>query len=296
MVRSVRDSRYRYVRNFMPFTPYLPYLDYAEKCNTMKEMRRLYAEEKLNNIQVQWMVDRRPGEELYDLEKDPWETKNLAGDAAYAGIKKRLEKVLNEWMIETRDTGLLPEPMMKSLAKEYGSEYAILRQAGGEGRVKKLLQLAIIASKPKGPDREVIYEALESGDAAVRYWAVIALGQLTPSNDIEKLQRAAIDDDVSVRIAAARSLYWAGRKEEVIELLVKELKKFDEPEEVLHFALDVLEKMGDDAKGAIGTVKRLNAVRSKTKYINRIAEHLIEKYKGTSKNSFRRSSESSGLK
>ena len=93
MVRSVRDTRYRYIRNFNPFVPYLPYLNYAEKCNTMKEMRRLYVRGKLNDVQSQWMADRRPSEELYDLEADPWETKNLAEDAKHAGIKKYLENV-----------------------------------------------------------------------------------------------------------------------------------------------------------------------------------------------------------
>ena len=278
MVRSVRDKQYRYVRNFMPFTPYLPYLDYAEKCNTMKEMRRLYAQGKLNDVQAQWMVDRRPSEELYDLENDPWETKNLADDTEYASIKKRLEEVLNDWMIETRDTGLLSEPLMKRLVKEYGSEYAILHGKNGEKRTKQLLKLAIIASEPKTSDREMIYKALESSDAAKRYWAVTALGQLTPSSDIEKLQRASTDDEASVRIAAARSLYWAGRKEAALGSLERELKKTDELDEVLHFALNVLEKIGDDAKGVIPAVKQLKAAKKKSEYVNRLAKRLIEKF------------------
>jgi arylsulfatase A-like enzyme len=275
MVRSVRDKRYRYVRNFNPFTPYLPYLDYAERCNTMKEMRRLYAEGKLDKVQAQWMADRRPSEELYDLENDPWETKNLAGDTEYAGIKKRLKEALYNWMVEMRDAALLPEPMMKRLAKEYGSEYAILHGKNGGKRTKELLRLAIIASEPKESDREIIYKALESSDAAKRYWAVTALGQLTPSGDVEKLQRASTDEEASVRIAAARSLYWAGRKDLTIALLEKELKKTDEIDEVLHFALNVLEKIGDDAKGVIPTVRQL---KTESKYVERLAKRLIEKF------------------
>jgi len=278
MVRSVRDDRYRYIRNFNPFIPYLPYLNYAERCNTMKEMRRLYAEGKLNDVQAQWMADHRPSEELYDLENDPWETKNLASDVQYAGTKKHLEEVLNSWMIETRDTALLPEPMMKRLAKDYGSEYAILHRQGGEKRAKKLLKIAKITSDPKLSDRPEIYKALESNDAAERYWAVTALGQLTPGNEVEKLQKAATDNEPSVRIAATRSLYWAGRKDQAAVLLEKELKNFDEQEEVLHFALHVLSRLGDDAKGVIDTVKHLKAAGKNSEYVNRIAKHLIEKF------------------
>ena len=278
MVRSVRDERYRYIRNFNPFGPYFPYLYYAEKCNTMKEMRRLWAAGKLNDVQAQWMVERRPSEELYDLENDPWEVNNLAGDAKYTGIKKQLEKALNNWMIETRDTGLLPESLMKRLAKEHGSEHAILHREGGERRARKLLKIATIASEPKHSDRRAIYKALESNDAAQRYWAVIATGQLKQSDDIARLKTALNDEEGSVRVAAARSLYWSGHKETGLESLERELKKFNEQEEVLHFALDVLKNLGDDAKGVMETVRQLNEARTRTDYMNRTAKDLIEKF------------------
>jgi arylsulfatase A-like enzyme len=278
MVRSVRDGRYRYIRNFNPFRPYFPYLYYAEKCNTMREMRRLYAEGKLNDVQAQWMVERRPSEELYDLENDPWEVNNLAGDAEYTGMKKQLEKALNNWMIETRDTGLLPESLMKRLAKEHGSEYAILHREGGERRARKLLKIATIATEPKHSDRRTIYKAFESNDAAQRYWAVIATGQLKQSDDIWRLKTALNDEEGSIRVAAARSLYWAGHKETGLESLERELKKFNEQEEVLHFTLDVLKNLGDDAKAVIETVRQLNEARTRTDYMNRTAKDLIEKF------------------
>ena len=278
MVRSVRDGRYRYIRNFNPFRPYFPYLYYAEKCNTMKEMRRLWAEGKLNDVQAQWMVERRGSEELYDLENDPWEVNNLAGDTEYTGMKKQLEKALNNWMIETRDTGLLPESLMKRLAKEHGSEYAILHREGGERRARKLLKIATIATEPKHSDRRAIYKAFESNDAAQRYWAVIATGQLKQSDDIQRLKTALNDEEGSIRVAAARSLYWAGHKETGLESLERELKKFNEQEEVLHFTLDVLKNLGDDAKGVMETVRQLNEARTRTDYMNRTAKDLIEKF------------------
>jgi uncharacterized sulfatase len=280
MVRSVRDNRYRYIRNFYPFRPYLPHLEYAEKCNTMKEMRRLYAEDELNKVQAQWMADRRPAEELYDLENDPWETKNLSDDPEYTSIKNRLEKALEDWMIQTRDTGLLPEPLLKKLANQYGSEYAIFQQPGGKERVKWLLQLAIIASEPKHSDKPVIYDALESNDPAGRYWALTALGQLKPHNDkdIQKFQKATADSDASVRIAAARSLYWAGGKEQAVGLIEKELKNIDQTEVSLHFALDTLKLMGPDARSALETVRDLSVARKDSENISSIANYLIRIY------------------
>ena len=165
---------------------------------------------------------------------------------------------------------------MKRLAKEYGSEYAILHRSGGEELAKKLLKIAIIATDPKPSDRETIYKAFQGDDSSERYWAVIALGQLTPNNDVDKLQKASIDEEASVRIAAARSLYWAGRKKEAVELLKKELGKTGAQEEELHFALDVLRSIGDDAKGAIQAIKPLIDKRIKSKYIDRIVKRLSE--------------------
>ena len=52
---------------------------------------------------------------------------------------------------------------MKRLAIEYGSEYAILHREGGQRRVKKLLQLAIITSEPTASDRIYSYRLVVPG-------------------------------------------------------------------------------------------------------------------------------------
>ncbi len=57
--------------------------------------------------------NHRPPEELYDLKKDPGETRNLASDPAYAAVKTRLRNDLLQWMQETKDpilNGPLPTP------------------------------------------------------------------------------------------------------------------------------------------------------------------------------------------
>lgn len=276
MVRSVRDDRYRYVRNFMPFVPYLPYLDYAERCNTMKAMRKLYAEGKLNDVQAQWMAPYRPAEELYDLEKDPWETRSLIGKADYADVQKRLRKALEDWMTDTRDTGLIPEPEMIRLAEQYGSEYYIFRQEDGKPRVEKLLKLATIASQPKESDRSVIDEAFQSPDPAARYWAVLA--RRTNTGQTDKLLTAAQDENACVRIAAAWSLCLLGKQKQAVSVLEKEIKQVEQQDEILHFAMNVLNQCGPAAQSAIKTVKTLQQASGKSKYIERICETFIKQF------------------
>src|SRR5262249_25023906 len=45
----------------------------------------------------------RPHEELYDLEKDPHESKNVAGDPKYADVLKDLRARLKDWQVKTKD-------------------------------------------------------------------------------------------------------------------------------------------------------------------------------------------------
>ena len=48
---------------------------------------------------------KRPAEELYDSEQDPYELKNLADDPGYQEIKKRLADELDKWMRRQNDPG-----------------------------------------------------------------------------------------------------------------------------------------------------------------------------------------------
>lgn len=55
-----------------------------------------------------WNEDREP-EELYDLQNDPYEINNLAGDADYSAELERHRKILERWISRTDDKGQYPE-------------------------------------------------------------------------------------------------------------------------------------------------------------------------------------------
>jgi N-sulfoglucosamine sulfohydrolase len=110
-VRTVRDARYKYIRNFHPDKPYLPpKMTYADQTNpNMNLMRKLAAEGKLNAAQMKFMAATRPSEELYDLQADPFELNNLSGSPEHKQILERLRSVLDKWIVETKDQGATPE-------------------------------------------------------------------------------------------------------------------------------------------------------------------------------------------
>jgi arylsulfatase A-like enzyme len=110
-IRTVRDERFRYIRNYMPERPFAQPNDYKERrYPVLKLLKELHAQGKLAPLSAVLMAPRRPPEELYDLARDPHETKNLAGAPAHRATIERLRAALDTWMIETNDPGHLPEP------------------------------------------------------------------------------------------------------------------------------------------------------------------------------------------
>ncbi len=114
VIRAVRDKKFKYIRNFMPFLPYAQHIEYMDQMPTMKEMRRLNADGKLNTVQELFFRKTKPLEELYYITTDPYEINNLAGMPGYERTLLKMREVVNNWMIETEDTGLIPEPILVS--------------------------------------------------------------------------------------------------------------------------------------------------------------------------------------
>ena len=110
-IRTVRDRRYRYIRNFMPQRPFLQTNRYKERSYPMIAlMRKLHAEGKLDETQAVLLAPSRPAEELYDIENDPYEVKNLARSPQHREVLKRLRGALNKWIEDSNDQGRTPEP------------------------------------------------------------------------------------------------------------------------------------------------------------------------------------------
>ena len=109
-IRTVRDERYKYHRNYLPQRPYVQFLPYRDQMPLMQELFRLRNEDKLNPVQMRWFSQTKPAEELYDLENDPHEIDNIADDPRYQDIKMRLSAQLDNWILAMNDPLAMPEP------------------------------------------------------------------------------------------------------------------------------------------------------------------------------------------
>ncbi len=120
LIRTVRDKRFRYIRNYMWFVSRGQTIDYMDQMPTMQEMRRLHAEDKLQGPQMQYFEPTKPVEELYDTAADPHEVNNLAADPKYKDVLERMRDVHVNWCRETMDIGLIPEPIFDEMKRPGG--------------------------------------------------------------------------------------------------------------------------------------------------------------------------------
>jgi uncharacterized sulfatase len=129
-IRTVRDQRCQYIRNFHPELPYAQRIAYMEEMPTMQAWRRLNAEGKLNAVQKQFFAPTKPPEELYDVEADPDEVHNLVDDPRYQDKLKELRAALDQWMIDTKDMGAIPEKELitQGLVADRLKEYELRKE------------------------------------------------------------------------------------------------------------------------------------------------------------------------
>lgn len=118
--RTVRDARYRYIRNFTPDRPFLQPNAYKERSYPVWNLlKQLDAEGKLTPAQKFLTAPTMPAEELYDLQNDPHEIHNLvhSPDPEHQAALQRLRAVLEKWIEETNDQGRVLEPPEMAAAK-----------------------------------------------------------------------------------------------------------------------------------------------------------------------------------
>lgn len=284
MIRSVRDQRYVYVRNYLPHKIQGQNNDYMFQTPTTRVWKRLFDEGKLNPVQA-YFFQRRPPEELYDLENDPDEVHNLAASDKHQDILIRLGQVQRAHVLKIRDVGFLPEDDMHS--RSAGSTPY---QMGHDDRLyplERILETAELASLLKADALPQLRKAFADTDSAVRYWA--ALGVLMRGKDAvaaahAELDQALADRAPSVRIAAAEALGTYGSAADVARALPVLTELCGVQKNGLHVALQALNALGElgpKAAPALPVIRQAavgnDAVPMRNRsYVPRLVEKLVE--------------------
>lgn len=251
MARSVRSSKYLYIRNFMPHLGYHQPSAWVDQGQVMDDFYALAASGQANAAQAQFLNPTRTREALFDCETDPLNLNNLADQPEYESVLVTMRGVLRDELIASRDLGLVPEI---ELLRQ--TEDATPLEAAATGRFDFAKLLA--AAELVGTDRfAAIDRALEDPDPSVRYWGAVACSALSelPGMTAERLETLCRDDSDAVRIEAATALTRHGGKQLGFATLLKLIQSSEETT-VLH-AARALELLANPAvRGEIETLAR----------------------------------------
>ncbi len=206
LTRSVTDGRYVYLRNYRTDLPWGQHIDYMFQTPTTRVWKELFDAGKLNDAQsVFWKP--KPSEELYDLQSDPDEVRNLAASAEHAAIKAKLRAAQQALAAKIRDVGFLPEGERLARAKDrslydFGHDESSYPFA-------HIFATAELASTAAGDAESALKKALTDSDSGVRYWGALGLrirGAAAVASVKDDFQKLLQDSSPDVRIAAAQAL------------------------------------------------------------------------------------------
>ncbi|MEM9829762.1 MAG: sulfatase-like hydrolase/transferase [Bacteroidota bacterium] len=276
MVRSVRDQQFRYARNYLPHKIYAQYIEYLWRAPSMRSWEEAYLAGQLNEVQSAFF-EEKPAEELYDIAADPHNINNLADDPAYQEKLVELREANQQWLLDVRDVGFLPEAMMLDIAQNSSTTLHEFARTDAYP-LEEIMQVAEMATMRDPELMPDLVNQLENENPVVRYWAATGCRILAEHADPAKEKLIALldDEEVSVQIAAAEALYRLGETKAAVNTLRNALTNDNLMARVQ--ALNVLETMDGDAIPTLEAVQKLIPSDGESRsYDVRAAEHLAEK-------------------
>jgi arylsulfatase A-like enzyme len=215
LLRAARDTRYLYIRNFMPHKPYGQHVSYSFETPSTRVWKHLFDTGQLHPPRTAFWQSKPP-EELYDVSLDPHQILNLAASPEHQQTLQRLRENLRHHALLIRDLGFLPEPELHSRSGT-NSPYDMARDEHNYP-LPRILATAERASDLRPDAIPDLLKALDDPDSAVRYWAAMGF-LMRGSNAVHTartpLLRALLDPAPSVRLAAAEALAQHGNTDDL---------------------------------------------------------------------------------
>ncbi len=168
-VRTLRKGRFAYVRNFTGFYADGLQNNYRYRMLAYAEWRQLFRAGKLNAVQSAFFRPRPP-EQLFDLEADPHQVRDLAAESRYRDTLRELRALLRRRLLEIHDLSFYPESELVRVALADGASFGAEHAA----EIRKLARIADLELIPFARASTALKQALASANPWERYWACIA--------------------------------------------------------------------------------------------------------------------------
>lgn len=266
MVRTVTDGRWRYVRNYMPHLPAGQHMAFEWLAAGYQSYEREHLAGRLTPAQERFFQPR-PFEELFDLEADPDQSRNLV-DAPHARARLgRLRAALDAHMLAINDNGFIPEGSPLE-----GRDAA---RAPGAYPLKRIMTLAAAAAARTPTNLPALRRTLGDPNEVIRYWSALGLVMLgadarPAASDVRA--RLPLEGSPQVRVALAEALAHVETPDAAVAALTPILEQASSPFVKLQ-ALNAIARMGAAARPAVGAAERA-AADGGNEYLKNAAKHL----------------------
>jgi uncharacterized sulfatase len=158
-IRCVRTDQFKLIRNYFPDRPYTQFNGYKKQQYPVFTLMKIKHDKgELAPAVARFWAPSRPEYELYDLQNDPHEINNLAGNPDFAEVKNELMDKLENW-IKEYDTGSYPED-----AERVAYQQEFMQQ-------RHIERMAL-----RGLDTEI------SDEAYMAWWEEQLFGPVQPAN------------------------------------------------------------------------------------------------------------------
>lgn len=148
LMRAARDRRFKYIRNYKVGRTYAQNIDYMNKMPTLVDLRQMHLDGQLTQAQSHFFRSQKPTEELYDLEKDPHETVNLAWMPEHAERVASMRGALSRWQDEIGDLGMVPEPVLMEQMRPNDEFQTVAAPELSVAKLEGKLMLSLDSSTP----------------------------------------------------------------------------------------------------------------------------------------------------